>query len=165
MIRITDQYFWNVIFIIFYVMVLVMAVIILDTEARMPYTDLRLFDLILITLASFRMTRLFVYDGMTKFIREQFYDAKIVRNKVTLVKPVTGPRRTLADLMSCPWCFGVWATTTVLFFYLLTSYAMLPILILALSGVATYMQLFANMVGWKAEQLRKDVENTTTKDS
>lgn len=135
-----------------------MAIIILSTEARMPYADLKLFDLALIALASFRVTRLFVYDGMTKFLREQFYDAKIVRNKVTLVKPLTGPRRTLADLISCPWCFGIWATTMVLFFYLLTPYAMLPILILALSGVATYIQLFANMVDWKAEQLKKETE-------
>ena len=158
MIRITDQYFWNVVFILFYVGLLTMAGIILNTEARMPYADLKLFDLVLISLASFRVTRLFVYDGMTKFIREQFYDAKVVRNKVTLVKPLTGARRTLADLTSCAWCFGVWATTMVVFFYLLTPYAYLPILILALSSVATMLQLFANMIGWKAEQLKKEVE-------
>jgi hypothetical protein len=101
---------------------------------------------------------MFVYDSMTKFLREQFWDVKMVRNKVMLVKPVTGPRRTLADLMGCPWCFGVWATTCVAFFYLLTPYAYFPILILALSGVATMLQLFANMVGWKAEQLKRETE-------
>jgi hypothetical protein len=158
MIRITDQYFWNVVFILFYVGLLTMAGIILNTEARMPYADLKLFDLVLISLASFRVTRLFVYDGMTKFFREQFYDAKVVRNKVTLVKPITGARRTLADLTSCSWCFGVWATTMVVFFYMLTSYAYLPILILALSSVATMLQLFANMIGWKSEQLKREVE-------
>lgn len=165
MIRITDQYFWNVVFILFYIGLLVMACIVLSTEARMSYTDLTVFDLTIISLASFRMTRLFVYDSMTKFFREQFYDAKVLRNKVSLVKPVVGPRHTLADLMSCPWCFGIWATTCVVFFYLLTPLAYLPILILALSSVATMLQLFANMVGWKSEQLRKDVENSTTKDS
>ena len=158
MIRITDQYFWNVVFILFYVGLLTMASIILNSEARMPYTDLSLFDLAIISLASFRMTQLFVHDNMTKFLREQFYDAKVVRNKVTLVKPITGPRRTLADLMSCPWCFGVWATTVIVFFYLLTAYAYLPILILALSSIASFLQIFANMVGLKAGQLRKEVE-------
>ena len=160
MIRITDQYFWNVVFILFYVGLLTMAIIILTSEARMPYTDLTLFDLAIISLASFRLTQLFVYDGMTKFLREQFYDAKVVRNKVTLVKPVTGPRRTLADLTSCPWCFGIWATTVIVFFYLLTSYAYLPILILALSTIATFLQIFANMIGSKTEQLKKDSENS-----
>jgi hypothetical protein len=159
MIRITDQYFWNIIFLLFYIGIVVMAVIILQSEARMAYTDLTLLDLTLITLASFRMTRLFVYDGMTKFFREQFYDAKVVRNKVTLVKPLTGPRRTLADLVGCPWCFGVWATTCVTFFYLLTPYAYFPTLILAVASVATLLQLFANMIGWKAEQLKRDTES------
>jgi ABC-type Fe3+-siderophore transport system permease subunit len=158
MIRVTDQYFWNIIFILFYAGLLTMAAIILNTEARMPYADLSVLDLTLISLASFRLTRMFVYDSMTKFLREQFWDVKMVRNKVMLVKPVTGPRRTLADLMGCPWCFGVWATTCVAFFYLLTPYAYFPILILALSGVATMLQLFANMVGWKAEQLKRETE-------
>lgn len=158
MIRITDQYFWNIIFILFYVGLLTMAGIILNTEARMAYEDLSLLDLAIISLASFRFTRLFVYDNMTKFLREQFWDVKTVRNKIMLVKPITGPRRTLADLVGCPWCFGVWATTCVAFFYLLTSYAYFPILILALSGVATMLQLFANMVGWKAEQLKRETE-------
>lgn len=158
MIRVTDQYFWNIIFILFYVGLLTMAAIILNTEARMSYEDLSILDLTLISLASFRVTRMFVYDSMTKFLREQFWDVKMVRNKVMLVKPVTGPRRTLADLMGCPWCFGVWATTCVAFFYLLTPHAYFPILILALSGVATMLQLVANMVGWKAEQLKRETE-------
>ena len=165
MIRITDQYFWNFVFILFYVGLLVMASIILASEARMSYSDLTLFDVTLITLASFRMTQLFVYDGMTKFLREQFYDAKVVRNKVTLVKPSVGPRRTLADLMSCPWCFGLWATSMVIFLYLLTPFAILPTLILAISSIASVLQLLSNMIGWKAEQLKKDVETTSTKDS
>jgi hypothetical protein len=98
---------------------------------------------------------------MTKFFREQFYDIKIVRTKISLVKPGGGPRRTLADLMSCPWCFGVWATSTVVFFYLLTSYAFVPVLILALSSVASVLQLIANMIGWKAEQLKREIEKET----
>jgi hypothetical protein len=158
MIRITDQYFWNVVFILFYIGLLTMAAIILQSEARIPYNELSLTDYALITLASFRLTRLFVYDSMTRFLREQFYDAKVVRTKVTLVKPATGPRRTLADLIGCPWCFGVWATTCVIFFYLLTPLTILPTVILAVSGVATLLQLFANMIGWKAEQLKRENE-------
>lgn len=158
MLRITDQYFWNAIFLLFYAGLLVMAVIILNTEARIAYTDLTFLDLSIITLASFRVTRLFVYDSMTKFIREQFWDTKVTRNKVTLVKPQTGPRRTLADLTSCPWCFGIWATTWVVFMYLLTPLAYVPALILAISSVATILQLFSNMIGWKSEQLKKETE-------
>lgn len=158
MIRITDQYFWNVIFILFYLGLFTMMSIILSSEARMGFAELTLFDLTLLTLASFRLTQLFVYDTMTKFLREQFYDVKVVRTKAVLVKPVTGPRRTLADLFSCPWCFGIWAATVVIFFYLLTPYAYFPILIFALSSIASFLQIFTNMVGNKAELLKKEVE-------
>ena len=93
--RITDQYFWNIVFILFYLGLLTMAVIILETETRIPYDALTLLDIAIITLASFRLTRLFVYDGMTRFLREQFYDTKAVRNKITLVRPLVGPMRAI----------------------------------------------------------------------
>lgn len=131
-----------------------MGIIILDTESRIPFSDLELVDYILITLASWRITRLFVYDTVTKFIREQFWDVKKVGKGFRLEKPKTGPRRTLIDLFSCPWCFGVWATAIVIFFYLITPYAEFPIIILALSGVATFLQLLSNLVEHKAEQLK-----------
>ena len=154
MIRVTDQYFWNFVFSIFFVILVVMGAIILETEARIPLTDLQLVDYVLITLATWRLTRLFVYDAVTKFFREQFWDAKKVGRGHRLEKPKTGPRRTLADLLDCPWCFGVWAGATVTFFYLLTPYAIFPVIILALSGVATFLQLLANLVGNRAEELK-----------
>lgn len=158
MIRITDQYFWNIVFTVFFLIVVVMGMIILDTEARIAYSELTLTDYVLITLASWRLTRLFVYDAMTKYIREQFWDAKKVGRGWKLEKPKVGPRRTLADLMGCPWCFGVWATTTVTFFYLLTDYAIFPVVVLALSAVATFLQLISNLAGHQAEKARKQCE-------
>tara|TARA_B100000745_G_scaffold289540_3_gene227741 strand:+ start:183 stop:668 length:486 start_codon:yes stop_codon:yes gene_type:complete len=159
MIRVTDQYFWNIIFILFYLGLVVMGVIVLQSEAYITYAELDLFDIVIIALASQRLIRLFVYDSMTKFFREQFYDAKVTKaGKVTLHKPKTGPRRTLCELVNCSWSFGLWATTMVTFFYLLTPLAFVPVLILALSAVATWLQLFSSMIGWKAEQLRGEVE-------
>lgn len=152
MIRITDQYFWNVIFSFFFVGLVVMGIIILQTEAHIPYEDISAFDMLLISLASMRMMRLFMYDSVTKFFREQFYDAKVTKTgKVTLYKPMRGPRRTITDLMSCPWCFGVWTSATVLFFYLLTPLAYFPILILAISAVATMLQKFSSFIDPKVE--------------
>lgn len=152
--RISDQYFWNFVFSVFFGILIVLGTIILDTEARISYDSLQLIDFLLITLASWRLVRLFVYDAITKFVREQFWDVVKVGRKIALEKPKTGPRRTLADLFSCPWCFGVWATATVSFFYLLSDWFFYPILILALSAVATFLQIFSNLVGHKAEQLK-----------
>jgi hypothetical protein len=155
MIRITDQYFWNFVFSVFFVILIVMATIILESESRLPLTDLSVVDYVLITLATWRLTRLFVYDVVTRWFREQFWDLNKVGRGYQLEKPKVGPRRTLADLMDCPWCFGVWAGATITFFYLLTPYAIFPVIILAISGVATFLQLLANMVGHQAEKLKR----------
>ncbi len=158
MLRVTDQYFWNFVFSVFFLALVAMGAIILESESRIRLSELVLTDYILITLASWRLTRLFVYDAITKFFREQFWDLKKVGKGFVLEKPKVGPRRTLADLLSCPWCFGVWATAMVTFLYLISSYMLYPMLILALSGVATFLQLLSNLVGHKAEQLKQEVE-------
>ena len=154
MLRVTDQYFWNFVFLVFFLILVVMGAIILETEARIPLAELGLVDYVLITLASWRLTRLFVYDAITKFFREQFWDLVKVGRGHQLQKPKIGPRRTIADLLDCPWCFGVWATASVTFFYLVTPYAVFPVVILALSGVATFLQLVTNLVGNGAERLK-----------
>jgi hypothetical protein len=154
--RVTDQYFWNVVFSIFFGVLVVLGAIILETESRIPLDQLELVDFVLITLASWRLTRLFVYDAITKFLREQFLDVVKVGRKFELQKPKTGPRRTLADLFSCPWCFAVWATAFTTFCYLLTSYALYPVIFLALSAAATFLQIFTNLIGHKAEAAKLD---------
>lgn len=159
MIKITDQYFWNVVFLLFFGGLVVMGSIILETESRIPWMELSATDYLLITLATWRTTRFFVYDGMTKFIREQFWDLKKVGRGFELEKPKFGPRRTIADLLSCPWCFSVWSAAMVIFFYLLSSYAVFIITVLAISAVATFLQLCSNLVGHKAEILKGEVGN------
>ncbi len=158
MIRLTDQYVWNFIFSLFFIALVVMGAIILDTEAYINYRDLDTFDFVLISLATMRMIRLFVKDPITKFFREQFLDTNTVKGMIVLKKPERGPRRTLADLMMCPWCFGAWSGATITFFYLLTPYAFFPVLILAVSGVGTFLEQFAVVVGCRAEILRKETD-------
>ncbi len=163
MIRITDQYFWNFVFSVFFLVLVGMGLLILDTEARLAPADLTWLDVVLITLASQRLVRLFVYDHVTKWFREQFYDAKVLKTKVTLHKPERGPRRTIVTLLSCPWCFGMWATASVAFFYLLTPYAYFPVLLLAVSSLASMVQIGANLLGHKAEYAKYESESVTKK--
>lgn len=158
MIKITDQYFWNVVFLLFFGFLVVMGAIILQTEARIAWAELSLVDYTLITLATWRLTRLFVYDGITKFLREQFWDLVKAGKGYELEKPKFGPRRTLSDLLSCPWCFSVFAAAMVIFFYLITPYSVYLILLLAISAVATFLQLLSNLLGHRAEQLKRENE-------
>lgn len=158
MIKITDQYFWNIVFLLFFVGLVVMGTIILQTESRIPLAKLSMTDYTLITLATWRVTRLFLSDTITKFFREQFLDIVKVGRGYQLEKPKFGPRRTIADLISCPWCFSVWAAAMVMFFYLLTPYAVYPVVFLAISAVASFLQLFSSAVGSKSELLKKECE-------
>src|SRR6056297_214374 len=137
MFRVSDQYFWNFVFLVFFTILIILGAIILQTESRIPLTELSLTDYVLITLASWRLVRMFVYDVITKFFREQFLDVVKVGRGYRLEKPKTGPRRTIADLLSCPWCFGVWSAALVTFFYLITPYSIFPVILLAISAVAT----------------------------
>ncbi|MBP6924320.1 MAG: DUF1360 domain-containing protein [Candidatus Pacebacteria bacterium] len=158
MLRVTDQYFWNFVFAVFFLILVVMGAIILDGEARIRLDELTLTDYVLVTLASWRLTRLFVYDVITKFFREQFWDVVKVGKGLKLEKPKFGPRRTVADLLSCVWCFGMWASATVIFFYLLTPYAIFPVMLLSVGAVASFLQIIANLVGHKAELLKNQTE-------
>lgn len=150
--RLTDQYIWNIVFGLLFIGLVAFAVYWLDEQIMISRASLSVFDIFLITLAAFRLTRLFGYDTITKWFREQFWDSRIDESgQLELVKPENGPRRTLADLMSCPWCLGLWFSSTVAFFYLLTPLAYFPTLIFAIAGLASLLQVLANLIGWKAE--------------
>ncbi len=145
MIRITDQYFWNIIFWLFFLALVAMGVIILQSEAYRSYAELQVLDIAIISLASFRLTRLVVFDHSTKFLREQFYDAKVTRaGKVTLYVPKVGPRRAIVAFLSDPISFGLGSVFVVTFFYLLTPLAFVPVLVLALAGVTVFLHHFGD---------------------
>ena len=159
MIRTVDQYIWNIVFLAFFLLVVIGGMNILAESSYIGYGALGVFDIILLSLAAFRLTRLFVYDTIMKFFREMFFNAEVINGEVILTKPIRGPRRTIADLISCPWCFGMWSAGFVIFFYLLTPWAYVPVAFLAVAGIGSFIQILANLVGWKAEELKHRVEN------
>ena len=158
--RFTNNHVWHIIFSLLFLGLLTVYIYALEQYAYRPLYSLSVVDVVLIILATFRMIRLFVYDKITVFFREQFLDANEVGGgEVVFTKPLRGPRRAIAELITCPWCFGVWAAAMTTFFYLLTPYTFYVVLFLAIAAVATFLQILANVVGWKAEQLKKDVES------
>ncbi len=159
MIKVTDQYFWNFVFLVFFLGLVVMGTIILETESRITFEELTLVDYLLLSLATWRLTRLFIYDAITRFFREQFWDLVPAGKSFELEKPKFGPRRTLADLLTCPWCVSTWAAASLTFFYLLTPYAIFIVMLLAVSAVASFLQILSNLMGHKAELLKKENED------
>ena len=151
-----DQDFWNIFYsILFALFSWGLFKILIIVRGSLP-TSISFFDLSLVVLATFRLTRLFVYDKITRFLRDMFFlsNESYTEQGVTYFpkkERTNGPLRTIYELLTCPWCFSIWAGLMVIFFYFLTPLAWLPILILAISGVASFFQIFANMIGWIAE--------------
>ena len=135
---------------------------------RIP-VGITVLDLTLISLASFRLTRLFVYDSIMHFVRDWFLDRRVSTAPdghlhIERKKYPDGFKRAMSDLFSCPWCFGLQAAMLVVFFYYLTPLSWIVILMFAVGGAATFVQLIANAVGWKAEYLKRMTEATYEKE-
>lgn len=158
MIRVSEQYFWSVVFSLFFLILMVMGAIILETEARIAWVDLTTFDYIIMLLASWRLTRLFVYDSITRFLREQFMDVIKAGRGYKLQTPKNGPRRLLAELFACPWCTSVWTSAIVVFIYMLTEYSVLPFMLLGMSAVVSVLQIGTNLLGYNAERAKNQSE-------
>ena len=158
MIRISQQYFWSFVFSLFFLVLVTMGAIILETEARIGWMDLTTVDYVIMLLASWRLTRLFVYDNITRFVREQFMDVVKVGRGFRLELPKSGPRRLLAELFTCPWCTSVWTSAIVVFLYVLTPYAVFPLAVLGLSAVVSFLQISTNLVGHHAERAKMQSE-------
>lgn len=160
-----DQNFWNFWLLVLAVVLLVGEVWILVEFGKLP-TSISLFDAVLITLATFRLTRLFVYDSIMQFVRDWFLVRKVSYTDddifITRRKYPSGFNRAMSDLFSCPWCFGLQAAMLVVFVYYLTPLAWIFILMFAVGGAATFIQLVANAVGWTAESLKRSTETSYT---
>jgi hypothetical protein len=93
-----------------------------------------LWEFFLLSMATFRMIRLFVYDSVTSYVRN------------FLGQFDSGPLRTLADLLSCPWCTGVWMAFFILVLYSLFPFAYYLIILLAMAGAGSFIQLLINRI-------------------
>ncbi len=128
-------------------------------------THISIFEFFIIVLAVFRLTRLFVYDGIMKYVRdlclikERVKDEATGKEKIICHKPTVGLRKVLADLLACPWCVGVWLSAAVIILYTTVAASHLIIFILAVAGLASFVQITINGIGWTAEKEKLIVKN------
>ena len=119
-------------------------------------TDVSVFEIVLLSLAVFRLQRLLVYDKVAQYIRDLFLDLKEEKEDgivyVVRTKPTKGLRRLFSDLFDCPWCIGVWAAVFTVFLYFLFPWTWPFWLILAIAGASSFLMLSINMIGWIAER-------------
>ena len=139
-------HFWNIVFSLFYIALTVSGYVWLaQRDLLAPHVSLA--DFSLMALATMRLIRLFTRDAITAFIRDWFVGKD--------PKSLLG---TLGILINCPWCSGLWFAPAIVFFYFATPIAWYAILILALSAVASFLQIFASLIGWSAEVKKKEAQ-------
>lgn len=128
-----EQYFWNFIFTLFFLVLAVFSAYFLKSQGKI-FLDVPVFDFILLLFATFRLIRLFVYDSVTNYIRDFFRKFK------------SGPGKTVFNIISCPWCTGVWIALAVSFFYFLAPFSRYFLLIIALSAIGSFIQVTINRI-------------------
>jgi hypothetical protein len=136
---------WNFLFSVFFVAVLVVALWYMKSVRGFYLGRVEPFDALLLSLASFRVTRLIVYDKISRWFRDLFDDPRGY-----------GLRHTIHDLLNCPWCIGFWSALILVVAYFTQEWAWTVIFFLAVAGVGSLVHLYANGVGWKAENLKLD---------
>ncbi|GIN62993.1 membrane protein [Robertmurraya siralis] len=103
-------------------------------------------ELIVISLASFRLTRLIVFDKISEFIRNPFFEEEIEVNEngneeVYLVPKKGLIKNFIGELLSCYWCTGIWSAAGLCLFYLKWPLFAFPfLLILAVAGIAAIIE-------------------------
>jgi len=109
--------------------------------------NLTILKLIILSLASFRLSHFFAFDDITRRIREYFLDYTQEEPAMGFgfSKPKlrgTGLRRAIGWILRCYWCTGVWIT---LFLLILDSAWSHPIvdgffLLLAVAGAQSLLE-------------------------
>ena len=101
-------------------------------------------EAVLVILASYRMTRILVFERIFKYLRN------VLKQREDLY--VIG---TLSSIITCPWCAGVWVTLTIIVFYFLIPFGVVLVYVLALSGVASMVILVSNLLHMFTERKQR----------
>ncbi len=132
--------FWSAFF--FFGMVVLMGFLL--ERKGIDIREISFKESVVIILASYRMTRILVFEKIFKYLR----DALKKREDLYLIG-------TLSSIITCPWCAGVWVTLTVIVFYFLVPYGVLLIYVLALAGIASLVILLSNLLHMWTEGKQK----------
>ncbi|MEC1523974.1 DUF1360 domain-containing protein [Neobacillus niacini] len=105
----------------------------------------------ILALASFRLTRLIVFDKITEFLRAPFFDEIEEENEEGTIEVYYLPKGTpikkfIGELLSCYWCTGVWVSGVVVCGYLFLPAVFMPIiLVFAVAGLAALVETIVQL--------------------
>jgi hypothetical protein len=140
------QYLWNFtsIFVYFGLVVLVGYIM---KECGYNIREISNRDLIILTLASYRLTRIVVFEKIFKYARDFIRS----NNKFYFFS-------TLQFIVTCPWCAGVWMVLVMIAFFYLIPYGDLLAYALAIAGMASFIVQTVNYMGLKIDEHQKNFQ-------
>ena len=139
---------WNFLFSIIFITLTLVAWKLINI-LNVNLDEIKLFDLMIMSLATYRLTRLLIYDEIFYFVKDyirQFKDEK-------------GFVRSAYVLFNCPWCVGVWSAMFILIAYIFIPYGKFFILILTLSALSSFFHLIITWLGWVIDEKKALVKN------
>jgi hypothetical protein len=142
---------WNLISMFVFVLLLIGAGILLQNEG-ITINNITVTDMLLISIATYRMTRLIVYDRIFKLFRD------IIRSFEG-----TGFGDSVKTIITCPWCAGVWLSLINVVIFYLVPFGKLFIYIMSIAGISTFLQIGVNIVGMVAEEKQIDIREKRKK--
>lgn len=114
--------------------------------------DFSYLEILILSLACFRLTRLLVYDRITAFIRNLFLEEmeevdQSGQKEIYLVPKKGLIKGFFGELLSCYWCTGVWSAIVVCaFYYLIPIYSEPVILVLAIAGLGAIIETIVQKI-------------------
>jgi hypothetical protein len=137
---------WNFLATLFFILCLIALGYFMRRQG-IALQDISLLELFIMSLAAYRLTRILVFDKIFKLFRD------FIRSrsgwKVFYV---------IREIITCPWCAGVWVALAILVLYYFVPFGKLFIYILAISGIASFFVIVVNNIGLSTEERQHRVK-------
>ena len=147
-----QQHSWNFWAALFFVACLVGLGFLLEYKG-VTLEDFTVGKIALLSLATYRLTRILVFDKIFKLFRDFFR----ARQRLYIFYVVK-------EIITCPWCAGVWVALVIVAIFFLVPFGELFVVLLTISGIASFVVVFVNYVGLSTEEKQFDMKEKT-KDS
>lgn len=140
---------WNFWATLFYILCVAGLGFTLDRK-EVSLADFTLGNIILMILATYRLTRILVFDKIFKLFRDFFR----TRQRLYFFFVIK-------EIITCPWCAGVWVALVIVAIFFLVPYGELFVVLLGISGVATFVVILVNYIGLSTEEKQFEMKEKT----
>ncbi len=112
--------------------------------------DFTVGNITLMILATYRLTRILVFDKIFKLFRDFFRS----RQRLYVFYVVK-------EIITCPWCAGIWVALIIITLYFLIPFGDLFIVLLSISGIASFIVVLVNFLGLSTEEKQYNMKEKT----